>query len=212
MITIIDNLYDGIVEEVSDPTYTFAQTLSGSAEILIVAISVYGSANEVETVTWDGVPMIIDLHKNNGGTECVIAHLQNPATDKLDLVIGISGDTSSVNVGLLTASGVSKISPVNSSAFFNTDVAEGHSLEITTSQDGCLIVDCVQSGAVNTVSGYETVVYADETNDVSGCQYYEQSSKGLKSMDWSWGGEDTTTHILVAFEPISTNSTNFFHF
>lgn len=200
MITVVDNLFDGVVGEESDPIYTFTFTVSASAEILIIAVAIYGANTAVETMTWGGDSMTIDLQKNNLGTECVIAHLLNPRTGKLNLEIGVTGDVSSANIGIISATGVSNTNPVNSSAFFNTDSAEGHSLDITTTKDRCLIVDCVQSGAVISLAGSETIVLQDETNDVSGCQYYEQGSSGLKSMVWSWEGDDTTTHIAVAFE------------
>lgn len=203
-ISIIEAQSEVHIEELSDPVYESTFTIDSSVECLVAVISVYGSGStEIESVSWDGNPLTFELRKNNANKECLIAYLLEPPDGKLTLSIGITGDVLSIKTALIGLAGVDQDNPINTTAFFNEDVTEGHSLDITPTIDGCVIIDGFQSGEVFTIIESETLVYSDENTSAAGSQYYEQLTAALKSMEWNWTGEAEAVHLLAAFQPVS---------
>jgi hypothetical protein len=200
-VQVVETFNDIHVEELSDPVYESLFT-NDASDCLVAVISILSaSSSDIETVTWDGEPLTFDIHKTNANKECLIAHIMNPNNGKkLPLVVGITGDVSTIKIAIITLNGVDPDSPVNTTAFYNEDVAEGHSLDITPTVDGCVIIDGFQSGPVTSIIEYEVLVYSDEDTAAAGAQYYEQTTAALKSMGWEWSGESETVHLLAAFQ------------
>lgn len=195
---------------------TWSHTVESGVSKLIVSGSYIRVTGTITGVTWNGTPLTLGLDAQNGLLQDT-AHwyLDNPASGTANIVVTYTdSSTFEPKNGAASAFGLSS---GGIGASTTTSAASGAiTANITTTQDGSLIVDAVSSGNTDltTPGAGQTQIWLG--NNGAGSQDGASSYKVVStagSYTMSWGGGQTWGYSIVEWKAAaSTNSSNFFRF